>query len=308
MNKKKSNKRTISLFFVFVILASALLWRIKVITIDKAGELSVMQEYQFEERIPLSDLKYRIFDQNGKEMLHYKNKYSVVIDPAAFRRNHNNDDDLFALTYILKEFDSSYNLLDLGLGKDSARTTYTIDESTYKKLKNIKGIKGFYSYASSAVDRSEAWRIENMLSSIKDPADDKIKQDDSLEMLVYKKTEQNEFPRQIFDKDLDGNITPQEFVTPDKNVNIRLTLDKNIQDRIKETITSDKYKKYKQIGVVLMESSSGKILAMTQKDDTQPNVNLGSKGVGFDPGSIFKVIIEETGLERKSFSLSDKFH
>jgi cell division protein FtsI/penicillin-binding protein 2 len=308
MNKKKYNRRAVALFLVFVILALTLLWRIKVITIDKSGELSVMQESQFEDKVALSDLKYVIFDQNGKEMLNYKSKYSVVIDPVTFARNYNNDDDLFALTYILKDYNSNYNLLDIGLGKNLAKRIFSVDEGTYKKLKNIKGIKGFYIYTSSEVDRSEAWSIENMLSSIKDPADNKNKQEDSLEMLIYKKTEQNEFPRQVFDKDLDGNITPQEFMTPDKNVNVRLTIDKNLQDRIKEIIASDKYGKFNQIGVVLMESSSGKLLSMTQKDDSQPNVNLGSKGQGFDPGSIFKIIVEEAGLERKNISLNTKYH
>jgi cell division protein FtsI/penicillin-binding protein 2 len=241
-------------------------------------------------------------------MLNYKNKYYVVIDPVTFARNYNNDDDLFALTYILKDYNKSYNLLDMGLGKDPAKKTFLVDEGTYKKLKNIKGIKGFYTYTFSAVDRSEAWSIENMLSSIKDPADNNTKKEDSLEMLIYKKTDQNEFPREVFDKDLDGNITPQEFITPDKNVNIRLTIDKNMQDRIKEIITSDKYNKFNQIGVVLMESSSGKLLSMTQKDDSQPNVNLGSKGEGFDPGSIFKVIVEEAGLDKKNISLNTKYH
>jgi cell division protein FtsI/penicillin-binding protein 2 len=308
MNKKKYNRRAVALFLVFIILASALLWRIKVITIDKSGELSVMQESQFEEKVALSDLKYMIFDQNGKEMLNYKSKYSVVIDPVTFARNYNNDDDLFALTYILKDYNSNYNLLDIGLGKNLAKRTFSVDEGTYKKLKNLKGIKGFYTYTSSEVDRSEAWRIENMLTSVKDPADNKNKQEDSIEMLIYKKTEQNEFPRQIFNKDLDGNITSQEFMTPEKNMNVRLTLDKNIQDSIKEIITSDKYSKFNQIGVILMESSSGKLLSMTQKDDSQPNVNLGSKGQGFDPGSIFKVIVEEAGLEKKNISLNTKYH
>jgi cell division protein FtsI/penicillin-binding protein 2 len=308
MNKKKYNRRAAALFLAFVIIASVLLWRIKVITIDKAGELSVMQKSQFEEKVAVSDLKYIIFDHNGKQMLNYKNKYYVVIDPVTFARNYNNDDDLFALTYILKDYNKSYNLLDMGLGKDSSKKTFLVDEGTYKKLKNIKGIKGFYTYTFSAVDRSEAWSIENMISSIKDPADNNTKKEDSLEMLIYKKTDQNEFPREIFDKDLDGNITAQEFITPDKNVNIRLTIDKNIQDRIKEIITSDKYNKFNQIGVVLMESSSGKILSMTQKDDSQPNVNLGSKGEGFDPGSIFKVIVEEAGLDKKNISLNTKYH
>ncbi len=307
MNKKKQNRRAAGLLALFFIFFFLLIWRIKVMTIDKSGELSAMQENQFEEVAVLSDLKYIIFDQNGKQMLTYKNKYYAVIDPSTFARNYNNDDELFALTYILRDYNSSYNLLDIGLGKNLAKRRFEVDESTYKKLKNITGVKGFYTYTFSAVDRSEAWKIENMISSIKDPADNKTKQEDSIEMLVYKKTEQNELPKQIFDKDLEGNISPQQFIMPDKNVNIKLTLDKNINDIIKEILISDKYNKYKQIGVTLMESSTGKLLSLTQKDDSQPNVNLGSKGDGFDPGSIFKIIVEEAGLEKKNISLNAKY-
>jgi cell division protein FtsI/penicillin-binding protein 2 len=290
------------------ILFSILIWRIKVLTIDKAGELGVMQQNQFEEKVKISDLNYIIFDQNGKQILKYKNKYFVVIDPEAFSFNYDNQDDLFALTYILKDYNSSYSLLeDIGKSKNKGQISYVIDESTFKKLKNISGVKGFYTYAYSEVDRSEAWRIENMLSTIKDPADNRTKQEDSLEMLVYKNTAQNQYPSLIFDKDLEGNIISKPFVTPDKNVNLRLTIDKNIHDKIKEILGSDKYSKYNQVGVVLMESSSGKLLSITQKDDSQPNVNLGSKVEGFDPGSIFKVIVEEAGLDRKSLSLSTKY-
>jgi cell division protein FtsI/penicillin-binding protein 2 len=57
-----------------------------------------------------------------------------------------------------------------------------------------------------------------------------------------------------------------------------------------------------------MESASGKILSMSQKDDTQANLNLGSKTEnGFEPGSIFKAIVEETGFDQKSLSLIDKY-
>ncbi len=57
-----------------------------------------------------------------------------------------------------------------------------------------------------------------------------------------------------------------------------------------------------------MESDSGKILAMTQKDDSEANVDIGAATEnGFQPGSIFKVIVEETGLENNSISLDDHF-
>jgi cell division protein FtsI/penicillin-binding protein 2 len=308
MSKKTYKKRATTLLLTFMIIFLALLWRIKFITVDNSGELSVMQENQFEEVAVLSDLKYMIFDQNGKQMLNYKNKYKVVIDPSTFARNYDNEDELFALTYILRDYKSEYNLLDIGLDKSSAKKIFDVDESTYKKLSNIKNVKGFYTYKFLEVDRTDAaWKVENMLSSIKDTASGKTKNENSIEMSVYKKTEQNEFPKQKFNKDLEGNISVEQFIPPEKNVNVRLTIDKNIQDRIKEILTSEKYDKHNQIGVALMESSTGKILSMTQKDDSQPNVNLGSTGEGFDPGSIFKVIVEEAGLERNKISLGTKY-
>jgi cell division protein FtsI/penicillin-binding protein 2 len=126
-------------------------------------------------------------------------------------------------------------------------------------------------------------------------------------MQVFNKTNLNQYPVIKFDKDIEGNISSGQFIPPNNNVNVRLTMDKNLQDKAKEVFGSEKYKKYNQIGVVLMESSTGKVLTMTQKDDSEPNVNLGSTTqAGFDPGSIFKIIVEEAGLDRKTLSLSEK--
>jgi cell division protein FtsI/penicillin-binding protein 2 len=307
MSNKRYFKRAAAVFVVFFILFSLLWWKLKLNAIDQSGELRVWMDSQFTERVEISDTKYIIFDQAGKQMMDYKNKYYAVVDPLSFSRNSDNDDDLFALTYILRNYNSKYNLFDLGLGKTTAKLRFEIDESTYKKLKNIKNVKGFYTYVYSETNRLEAWKVENMLSTVRDPANNSMKADNSLEMEIYRKTEQNDAPKIIFNKDLDGNITPQEFNPPSKNINVRLTIDKNIQDRIKEVLNSDKYLGFNQVGVVLMESSTGKIRAMTQKDDSQPNVNLGSKSEGFDPGSIFKVIVEETGLENNVLNLNTKY-
>lgn len=307
MIKTKYTKRSIALLSIFLIIFGVLMWRIKVITIDEAGSLSTMLSSQYSDPVKIADLNYIIFDKNGKQMLDYENKYTAAIDTEAFSKNHDNDSDLFALTYILRNYNADYNLMELGLGRNSGIKRFDIDEATYKKLQNIKGVKGFYTYISHIVDRTEAWRVENMLSSIKDPATDKNKQPDSLEMQVFQKTKNNQYLKQVFTKDLDGNITGSETKIGGNNVNIRLTLDINIQDKVKDVITSEKYTKYNQIGVVLMESSTGKLLSMTQKNDKEPNVNLGSTGVGFAPGSIFKVIVEEAGLDRKSISLNQKF-
>lgn len=304
--KKRARLLLIFLFILFIFLW----WRIKVRMIDEAYKLSVWADSQYTDKVEVSDLNYLLFDRNGKQLLQYKNMYYAVIDTAAFTKNNmdTKTDDLYALIYILRNYNKTYDLSSIGLNGTSRKITYEIDEITYNKLQNIKGVRGFYIYCTSNVDRSEAWKIENLITNVKNSANNSLKGEDSLEMQIYNKTKNNEYPIVKFDKDIDGNISPGQFINPSNNLNVRLTLDKNIQDKIKEILKNDKYKKHTQIGVVLMESNTGKILSMTQKDDTLPNVNIGSATQnGFEPGSIFKVIVEEAGLDRKIISLNQKY-
>lgn len=47
-----------------------------------------------------------------------------------------------------------------------------------------------------------------------------------------------------------------------------------------------------------MESDTGNIKAMVQKDDSKPNINIGaSTQNGFFAGSILKAIVEEAGIK-----------
>ena len=133
-------------------------------------------------------------------------------------------------------------------------------------------------------------------------------------MQIYNKTKNNEFTKIRFVKGVDGEISEGKIIEPENNVNVRLTLDKEIQDSVEDILHEEKYKKYKQIGVVLMESSTGKIRAMAQKDDNVYNANLGMPGTnGAFPGSIFKVIVDEAGLDmnlidnNKIYTINPKF-
>lgn len=310
MLKGISSKRTISLLVFYFVLFSALWWRVKVDTIDEAAQLGVWADLQYTDKVNISDLNYLLFDKSGKQLLNYKNRYFAVIDQGAFTKNNldTKSDDLYALIYILQNYNSSYDLSTIGLNGSDKKVNFEIDETTYNKLKNIKGVKGFYAYSYSEVDRSKAWKIENLLTSIIDPSGDHKKNQSSLEMQIYNKTKANQGPYIKFNKDIDGNITSKTFLNAESNYNVRLTLDKNIEYKINDVLNSKKYTKYNQISVVLMESTTGKILAMNQKDDREANLNLGSKTEnGFEPGSIFKTIVEETGLQQKSLSLVDNY-
>lgn len=309
-SNKVDKRRIQALLAVLVFIFAGLVYKLKVIMVDKGQELSVMTDSQYTNIVNTSDINYMLFDRNGKQLLEFKNRYYAEIDTSSFTKNDLNSksDDLFALIYILRNYNSSYDLSNIGFSSEARKMSYEIDEITYNKLKSITGVKGFYTYSTSEVNRGEAWRIENLITNIRNPKDSSVKDSNSLEVEIYNKTKNNEKPKIKFEKDLDGNIAPGQYLNPKSNTNLRLTLDKELQDKIKLILNNEKYKKHTQIGAVLVEANTGKILAMTQKDDSLPNVNLGSATEnGFVPGSIFKVIVEESGFENKKISLLDKF-
>lgn len=300
-------KILITFFFIIFIL---IWWQTKVKCIDESQKLSVIADSQYNDEQNLSDMNYLLFDKNGKQLLNYKNKYYAVIDPSSFNKNNLNSksDALYALIYILRNYNDKYDLSNLGASTKGQKISYEVDEDTYNKLKAIKGVKGFYAYSYSTADRTSAWSIENLITNPRKVSDSSLKSNSSIEMQIYNKTKSNQYTKEKFNRDIDGNISEGEIIKPKNNVNVRLTLDKNIEEKIKDVLNDNKYKDYNEVGVTLMESSTGKILAMTQKDDTYPNVNLGSATEnGFQPGSIFKIIVEEAGIDRGSFSLDSKF-
>ena len=127
-------------------------------------------------------------------------------------------------------------------------------------------------------------------------------------MQIYNKTKNNEYTKIRFVKGVNGEISEGKIIKPENNVNVRLTLDKEIQDKVEDILHEEKYKKYDQIGVVLMESSNGKIRAMAQKDDNAYNANLGYPSTnGALPGSIFKVIVDEAGLDTNLIDNNKKY-
>lgn len=310
MFKKIYKKRIIMLGIFFSGILLTLVFRIVELQYFKAGELSVKANMQYNDEPAVCDLNYMLLDRSGKQLLEYKNKYYAVISPSSFAKNSMDEksDNLYALIYILRNYNDKYDLSTLTNLTASEKVLYEVDEATYNKLKDIKDVKGFYTYKYSAVDRSEAWCLENLITNPRSYLDSSFKSDTSLEMQIYNKTKDNKYPKIRFNRDIDGTIKEEGYILGENNVNVRLTIDKSIQDKIKETLNNDKYKKYDQIGVILMESNTGKIVAMQSKDDTLPSVNIGaSTENGFVPGSIFKVIVEETGIDKKSFSLGEKF-
>ena len=303
-------KRQYVIFSVFTIIFGVLCWRMIQFQYIGSNKLSVMADSQYEYKEDITDSNYLLFDYSGKQLINYNKKYYAVISPEIFRRNNldTDSDQILILMYTLRNYNNEYDLSKVGVLNSSQKLYYEIDESTYNKLKDIKNVKGFYTYIYSSSDKNGVWKLENLLTNSRKTEDNSLKSSDSLEMQIYNKTKENKKPQVVFNRDVNGNIIDEKIDLPKNNLNVRLTVDKNIEDKIKGVLNSDKNKDFTQIGVVLMEASTGKIKAMVQKDDSKPNVNLGvATNNGFFAGSIFKIIVEEAGLDRKSISVNDKF-
>jgi cell division protein FtsI/penicillin-binding protein 2 len=303
-----NNKRLMLMFKAIISVLIVLTIRVAYVTTIWSGELSVITDKQYTISESISNIKYSLQDTNGKELLSYFQRYYFVVDLGSFTKN-NRETDLSALKtiiYILRNYNKEYDLTNLGNGK-SQKIYYEVDEETYNKLKEIKGVKGVYAFKKSEVDRKSTWKVENMISNQLDK-DNKMKSEGSIERYIYDRTKDNEFPKIIFDRSVSGEIEEKEYKVAEDNISVRLTLDKAVQEDIKEILLEDKYKKYDQIGVVLAESSTGKIKAMVQRDDWKPNINLCSATEnGYEPGSIFKTITQEATMELEKVSMSQRF-
>lgn len=310
ISKITIKKRTRIVFIIFILLITALYFNIVRVQCFGSNKLSVMAESQYSYKEDLTDTNFSLFDCNGKQLINYAKKYYAVISPDIFSKDNidTKQNEILTLMYILRNYNSKYDLSKEEILNSSKKIYYPIDENTYNKLKSIKDIKGFYTYVYSASDKGDTWKLENLLVSNKKTDGTTLKSSDSLERQIFDKTKDNKKPQLVINRDVNGKIIEQKTELPKNNINVRLTVDKNMEDKIKNILNSSDNKKYGQIGVVLMEANTGKIRAMVQKDDSKPNINLGaSTNHGFFPGSIFKVIVEEAGLDRKSIQTNEKF-
>lgn len=294
--KKRIFKITALLTTVFLLLG----FRTSYLNLLKGKELSVMTNKQYIIEEPISNIKYMLLDNKGKEMLKYNTKFFFAVDVDSYIKNNRETDvaKLNTLVYTLRGYNKDYDLTELKYNMTNRRLYYEVDEETYHKLQEIKDVKGIYCFIRSEVDRSSAWLYQNILTNPLDGSN-KEKEADSIEGFVAKKTENNKLPVVSYQRDVNGTISEGKYIVPSKNVNIKLTTEKDMEDTIKEILQKDELSKYNQIGVLVMESKTGKIKAMVQRDDWKPNINLCSATEnGFEPGSIFKTIIEEIALEQ----------
>jgi cell division protein FtsI/penicillin-binding protein 2 len=61
------------------------------------------------------------------------------------------------------------------------------------------------------------------------------------------------------------------------------------------------------IGVSIIEADTGKVRALVQKDESVANINLGIQQIGYEPGSIYKVITLGAALDMGLININNTF-
>ncbi|WP_081006195.1 penicillin-binding transpeptidase domain-containing protein [Clostridium baratii] len=287
IDKKRINALRIALVSIFCAL-SVRLYFLQVYPTER-----VEAQYKNHQTESISDNKYMLLDTNGKDLMEYKKKYILVIDTKPFKLNNYEEtlEDLMALNFIMKGEDESFNYTDVI--KNQGKLYYNISEETYNKIKKLNNIKGIYTFLSDKTDKKEAWSVNGMFSNI----DDKNLVKGSLQEEIYNNIKDNEIPKKNFYLDDKAVYSFEELDVNKNNKNIKLTVDKEIENKIRNVLSKEEYLNYNNVGVTIMESNTGKIRAMVQKDESAANINLGIEGLGYEPGSIFKLITYGAALE-----------
>lgn len=302
--KSKIKKRNYIAFTIFVFLFIGLLIRLGYIQLTEGPSLAVSADKQYYYEEYTDNLNFKLLDNKGKNLFDYVTKFYVVIDPITFYTL--NDEKAFVnmrnIMYILRDYNEDYDISDLQSEIDKGNKSYEVDENTYNKIKEIKGVKGIYFYEYKDYDKVINSNIKNILANpIKTSSNNELKDEGTLENTIYKYVKNNEKDRIRFEKDVSKNIISEEVIVNEDNNNVVTTLDKDIQSAVEESLRNEEdsdFKDYIQIGAVLMESDSGKILSMAQKNDwvSNPNIGVTNKN-GYLLGSTFKTIVYEAALE-----------
>lgn len=296
---KKRMMQILSLFIVVLLLLSIKLFKLQIYPDEK-----VVLSYQNHQQEDISDMKYMILDTNGRDLMNYSKQYILVIDTKPFSLNNYEEtlEGLMALNFIMKSENPDFNYTDIM--KESGKIYYKISESTYKKINSLKNIKGIYTYVKDSVDIKKAWNISSMLSQI---LNEKEIVKDSLEGKLYDELKNNETPKSEFYLDDRAVYAKQTVSINENNRNLQLTIDKNFEDKIRKVLDDEKYDFLKNIGISIVESDTGKIRTLMQKDESEANINLGIEQIGYEPGSIYKIITLGSAIDMGLLNINDHF-
>ena len=293
-------KRILIIKVSYILIFVFLIFRLCMLQVSPSEKVEAqVNNYQLER---ISKMKYRIFDTNGKDLLKYKKQYIVILDTSPFMLNNYEEslEELMALNFIMKSEITDFNYSDII--KKSGKIYYNVSKETYDKVEMFKNIKGLYTYIYEEIDNKEAWSTNSIFLNIQE---DKIVIN-SIEEELYNYIKNNDYPEAKFYLN-DFSIYDNGILEISNNNNIKLTVDSEWEDRIRTILNKDEYKFLDNVGVIVSEVSTGKIKAMVQKNESMANVNLGIEQLGYEPGSIFKVLTETMALDKGLIELDDVF-
>lgn len=309
--KSKIKKRNYIAFGCVIIVFTFLIVRLAYLQLTEGHDLAVSANKQYYYEEYTNNLTFNLLDNKDENLFNYTSKYYVVIDPITFYTLNEESAfvDMRKVLYILRDYDKDYDISQLQNEMDKGSKKYEVDKETYNKIKELNKVKGIYAYEFYEYDKEQNWNIKNILSTpVKYSDNKKMKDEGTLEMEIYNYVKENYKDKIRFEKDVSENIINEAQVIDDANKNIKTTLSKKIQEEVEKVLRQDTFKEYNQIGAVLMESSTGKILAMAQKDDWLSNPNIGvTNNDGYLVGSIFKTIVYEAALEKELVNENEIF-
>jgi len=301
--RKKYSKRLRAMIIVFSLILLVLSYRTYDV-VTKYSPQSTKGSVANTQVENLSETNYMLLDTNGKDLRSYKKKYVVVIDSKPFSLNNfeENIEGLLAFNFIMKSQVDNFAYDEVL--KKGGKSYFVVNQEAYEKVNKIQGVKGIYTYVYDEIERNYAWGIGDILSNI----NEKNNYDgDSLEAKLLNEIKSNNPPQGKFEIEKDGTYKAGVLGVNPENKNIKLTIDLDMNEKIKDILNKEQFSNLSNIGVILMDSETGKIKALAQKDDSIPNILIGAEGLGFEPASTFKLIVEEAALENKAVTLDSTF-
>lgn len=297
----------ILIFSIFI----SLLLRISYLTVAKNNDYTVMTDSQYTREESLKNINFELVDRNGKNVLSFDLKYYVVIDSKNFISSGSEVklEYIKKLNYILRNYNINYDIEIISKNKPTELIYLEVDEITYQKVEKIQGeISGVYTFYKNEVNRDNYWAYPNMLSTME--TSEKAKKDTtSIEGVISKYVKDNPPYLVSYDIDLNGVYKNKTDNSNENRNNVKLTTDVDIEKKIYEAINSKEFEKFHEIGVAIADPKTGEILAMTQKNPSEPNILLGSSTEnGYEPASIFKTIVSATAIENGTIPIDKKIY
>lgn len=306
MVNKNSKKRIKQVKIILITLITLLIARLVVIINDTKIISASASNYNESEII--RNENYKLLDVNYEEIIDCETKFMLVIDKDTFLLNNavQNADEILTFYYIMEDDKFGFSFYDIN--KASGKIKYEISKSAYEQMLGIvENLKGVYMYKYNEVGEIATWSIENILKSTQAFSNNKDKSKNSLEVFIGESTKNNTTDMVTFEKSEDGTYNEKKSKNKNININIQLTLDKKLQKITREILSKEEFVNFPNAGAVIIESDTGKILSMAQKDETQPNLITGGGQIsGYEPGSIFKILTLEAAMDYLNIDLNDK--